>query len=326
MADRTTTTARAEAIEGFAAVLAQLRDSVGRPSFRVMAGRSRVISHTTLHEAAQGNRLPSWGTTAEFVKACGADPLDYRERWEQANRAVTSVGVVCSAPGPMSHPARPAGSQPSRIQIDVPLGVAPDSPTQLPAAPPDDGDVEAGAAVSPPDRRRWYAGVGLAAAVVLAAGAGIAWSVAGHDAPTPAQSPRFLPADCPVHQQNPPVAPPQHAGDKASFVADITLPDCAHVAHGQAVRKVWRLKNAGSVPWAGYTLHRIDTPQRRDECQTITDVPIPDTAPGKLVDVQVGITAPATPAFCFVRFKMVDASGKVAFPGSRPVNFQVIVD
>jgi hypothetical protein len=27
-----------------------------------------------------------------------------------------------------------------------------------------------------------------------------------------------------------------------------------------------------------------------------------------------------------VRFKMVDASGKVAFPGNRPVNFQVIVE
>jgi hypothetical protein len=35
---------------------------------------------------------------------------------------------------------------------------------------------------------------------------------------------------------------------------------------------------------------------------------------------------PSTPGFCFVRFKLVDAKGKVAFPGSRPVNFQLIVE
>ena len=83
--------ARAEAIEGFARVLRELRESVGNPAFREMSGRSRAISHTTLHEAAQGNRLPSWATTVEFVKACSADPAEYREQWQQANTVVKSV-------------------------------------------------------------------------------------------------------------------------------------------------------------------------------------------------------------------------------------------
>ena len=64
--------ARAAAIGEFAAALRELRRTAGDPSFREMAGRSRAISHTTLHEAAQGNRLPSWATTVEFVRACGA--------------------------------------------------------------------------------------------------------------------------------------------------------------------------------------------------------------------------------------------------------------
>src|SRR3954470_14901523 len=83
--------ARADTIDDFAAALRELRKSVGNPPFREMSGRSGAISHTTLHEATKGNRLPSWETTVEFVKACGADPAAYRERWEAANRAVRSV-------------------------------------------------------------------------------------------------------------------------------------------------------------------------------------------------------------------------------------------
>ena len=85
--------ARAEAIEDFAEVLRELRNSVGNPPFREMSGRSGAISHTTLHEATKGNRLPSWETTVEFVKACGVDPAMYRERWERANLAVRSASA-----------------------------------------------------------------------------------------------------------------------------------------------------------------------------------------------------------------------------------------
>ncbi len=104
------------------------------------------------------------------------------------------------------------------------------------------------------------------------------------------------------------------------------MPDCTHVARATTVTKVWRLKNAGAVPWVGYSLRRIDLPQRRDQCQTITDVAVPTTRPGQLVDITVQVATPPANGFCFVRFKMVDADGQVAFPGSRPVNFQVVVD
>src|SRR4051812_31442173 len=80
--------AQAEAIADFADLLRELRRSVGNPPFREMSGRSGAISHTTLYEATKGNRLPSWATTVEFVKACGADPAAYRERWESANLTV----------------------------------------------------------------------------------------------------------------------------------------------------------------------------------------------------------------------------------------------
>lgn len=302
MADQAAT-GRAQAIEGFATVLRSLRESVGNPAFREMSGRSRAISHTTLHEAAQGNRLPSWATTVEFVKACGADPDLYRERWEQASRVVSSV----SSPRRAVH-----------VAID---------PEPAPAPAPR-------ASLTPATRRRRvrYAAQGVAAvgvAAVLVVVVGLVTASSGKNqngAGRSAGAAQLSPADCPVRQSNPPAAPPVHPGDASAFIADLTLPDCSHIRPGQTLTKVWRLKNVGTVPWVGYSLHRLDLPQRRDQCQTITDVPIDDTEPGALVDVRTGITAPKTPGFCFVRFKTVDAAGKIAFPGSRPVNFQVIVD
>ncbi|NHI18074.1 hypothetical protein H9L10_04195 [Phycicoccus endophyticus] len=110
---------RARAVEGFAGVLADLREDAGRPSFRVLAGRSGAISHTTLHEASQGRRLPSWETTVEYVRACGADPAGYRGRWEAARREV----LACSRPGAAGPRRRPTAGGSGRRVLAV-LGAA----------------------------------------------------------------------------------------------------------------------------------------------------------------------------------------------------------
>ncbi|MER7542647.1 NBR1-Ig-like domain-containing protein [Spirillospora sp. NPDC127506] len=316
--------AQAEAIEDFAAALRELRESVGNPPFREMSGRSGAISHTTLHEATKGNRLPSWGTTAEFVKACGADPEEFRERWEAANRAVRSVSAG-RAGAPRGDLA--AGSAAESGAVHVAIGSPEAASGGDPAPPPP----EESAAPAERSRLRGPAIAALAAAVV---GVGtvivlVAVDRGSGDGAKPAGSKAkaaLSPADCPVQQTNPPPAPPTHKGDAAAFIADITLPDCTRVAGGKTVTKVWRLKNVGKVPWEGYSLRRLDVPQQADQCQTISDVPIDDTRPGKMVDIRTQITTPRKPGLCYVRFKMVDASGKVAFPGNRPVNFQVIVE
>jgi len=345
--------ARAEAIEGFAALLRDLRESVGNPSFREMSGRSRAISHTTLHEAAQGHRLPSWATTVEFVKACDdADPGEYRARWEQASRVVRSVSplgratasipVHRPAAGLATHRAGLADRRAIRVAIDpepAPSPPARDAPANLRTPPPggvaDVAATDDAASVDPAPRARrrlgsaaqGVAAVGMVAAVVVVV-VGLVTKSRGETQsrtgrPVAAQ---FSPADCPVRQSNPPGALPAHRGDASAFIADLTVPDCSHVRHGQIVIKVWRFKNVGTVPWMGYSLHRLDPPQKRNQCQTISDVPVNDTEPGDLVDIRTEITAPKKPGFCFVRFKMMDASGNIAFPGRRPVNFQIIVD
>lgn len=346
--------ARAESIEDFAAALRELRNSVGNPPFREMSGRSGAISHTTLHEATKGNRLPSWGTTVEFVKACGADPAAYRERWERANLAVRSASAGghatlagTSAARPPGELAASAAGAAERHTVHIATGSqAPQSAGETsasvptPPRPPDEiaSDVQP-ALPAPGGRGRFRltrpAAAALAAAVVGAVGAGVLIVAAvnrgsGPDGHSPNPSGRPLkaapsPADCPVRATNPALAPPAHKGDAAAFIADITLPDCTRVGAGKTITKVWRLKNKGTVPWKGYSLRRLDLPQRADQCQTISDVPINDTRPGEMVDIRTDIITPRNPGLCYVRFKMVDASGRVAFPGSRPVNFQVIV-
>ncbi|MGW5158768.1 NBR1-Ig-like domain-containing protein [Nonomuraea wenchangensis] len=356
--------ARAEAIEGFAAILRELRNAVGNPPYREMSGRSGAISHTTLHEATKGNRLPSWETTVEFVKACDADPAAYRDRWEQANRVVRSASAGEPAPRADMTVERPSDNsveqpyggaeQPSDGLVAAAgpgaqrLALASQAPPSADAAPPppappspspspDDVPPPPPAPPAGKGRSRPARVAALAAAVVVVAGAvAVVVTVLNNGAATddpgpaptgPGQSAAALsPADCPVRSTNPPWAPPLHPGDAAQFVEDVTLPDCARVDAGKTVTKVWRLKNSGTVPWTGYSLRRLDFAQQADQCQTISDVPIKDTPPGATVDVETVVTTPRKPGLCYVRFKMVDASGAILFPGSRPINFQIIVD
>ncbi|MEW1848029.1 NBR1-Ig-like domain-containing protein [Nonomuraea angiospora] len=335
--------ARAEIIEDFAAILRELRNAVGNPPFREMSGRSGAISHTTLHEATKGNRLPSWETTVEFVKVCNADPAAYRELWESANRAVRSTSAGDPSPDrPASELAVFAAGAAERrtVRLAVESQVLPPAGETFasvpPPPPPPSGDVQPLPA-APASRRRLRLSRSAAfttVAVILGATALVVAVVnrgstpVGHP-PHPTGSPSaaaLTPADCPVRSTNPPWAPPLYKGDAAVFIEDVTLNDCTRVAPGKTMTKVWRLKNTGTVPWKGYSLRRLDLTQQADQCQTIADVPIKDTLPGETVDIQTDITTARKPGLCYVRFKMVDASGAVVFPGSRPINFQIIVD
>ncbi|MFF4620519.1 NBR1-Ig-like domain-containing protein [Nonomuraea jabiensis] len=344
--------ARAEIIEDFAAILRELRNAVGNPPFREMSGRSGAISHTTLHEATKGNRLPSWETTVEFVKVCNADPAAYRELWERANRAVrsTSAGdpslradtsVDRPPDGLAASVAGAAELRTARLalgsQAPGPAGGT-SAAVRTPPPPSEELVGDAQPPLSPPGSRgrlRLTHPAAFAAAAVIVGAAVIVVAAVNRGSTSdgqslnPTGSPSIAtqsPAECPVPSTNPPWAPPLHKGDAAVFIEDVTLADCTRVGPGQTMTKVWRLKNAGTVPWKGYSLRRLDLAQQADHCQTISDVPIKDTLPGETVDIRTDITTPRKPGLCYVRFKMVDASGAVVFPGSRPINFQVIVD
>src|SRR5574338_1618752 len=49
-------------------------------------------------------------------------------------------------------------------------------------------------------------------------------------------------------------APPTPVCDQAQFVRDVTIPDGTVFAPGATFTKTWRIKNAGTCTWSGYSL------------------------------------------------------------------------
>ncbi|WP_051750303.1 NBR1-Ig-like domain-containing protein [Phycicoccus jejuensis] len=327
--------ARSAAVSAFAEHLRAVREAAGTPSYRAMAARSRAISHTTLHEAVRGHRLPTWETVREYVRACDADLGATRTAWDAAHRvlAPSCPGQDRPAPGAAQPPA---DAGPLVVPAVAPASVPTADPASVPTADPDVPETDPPEPAAPGAARRALTLAGTAAAVALVAaavssmtspdgmtGAGVERAAALGSGGLAALLP--TPARCPVQQPNPPAAEPAHPGDLAVFVGDATLPDCSVVAPRSTTTKVWRLKNAGTRPWVGYRLQRVGGPAGPDDCQTITHVPVPDTAPGAVVEVATAVTAPAAGTFCIGRFKLTDAEGAVAFPGSRPVTYQLVV-
>ncbi|MCE6998125.1 hypothetical protein LZG04_25495 [Saccharothrix sp. S26] len=66
----------------FARSLRNLREKAGSPTYRELA-RSAHYSAASLSEAAAGRKLPSLDVTLAFVRACGGDVDEWRQRWKE---------------------------------------------------------------------------------------------------------------------------------------------------------------------------------------------------------------------------------------------------
>ncbi|MET8147914.1 NBR1-Ig-like domain-containing protein [Actinoplanes sp. NPDC049668] len=277
------------AAERFAEQLRTLRTAVGNPSFRRMAGRSGRISHTTLHEAAAGTRFPSWETTREFVRACEADEVQWRRRWEDAQPL-----------GPA-----PAVEEPVLSGVVVPMNRG-----ALQTADRDE--------VTDARRQRlpWLVAAAAVAAMIVVLGVTVrgnasrdgAGAGAGVLPPSPSKSSETL-----------------IPGDASRFVADVTIPDGTRVKVNARFVKVWAIANVGSVAWQGRYLAPANPGGDDEGCLVPDRVAIGDTAPGEQVMISVPVTAPSRPGQCWVAWKMVDEHGRPYFPSRRPVYFQVTV-
>ena len=80
---------------------------------------------------------------------------------------------------------------------------------------------------------------------------------------------------------------------RVEFVADVTIPDGAVVDAGESFTKIWRVRNDSDVAWEGYRLREIaGGAWINDNFAMSVDQPVPDTAPGATVDIELVITAP----------------------------------
>jgi len=69
-----------ELVAAFGAELRRLRIEAGEPAFRTLA-HSTGYGRTTLHDALQGNRLPTLDVTLGLVRALGGNEDEWRARW-----------------------------------------------------------------------------------------------------------------------------------------------------------------------------------------------------------------------------------------------------
>ncbi len=318
-----------QAAQEFATQLRALRTAAGDPSFRKMAGRSGRISHTTLHEAAAGTRFPSWETVREFVRACEADEVQWRCRWEDAQHAGTVDG---SADGDIT-PVRTD----SPVDTETPLTTGEEKPDagtdSLPAYRPVVSGIPAPSPGEPTEfpqtefpqtdeeivgerrqRMPWLAAAAVIVVVAMVAVLGaILRSRSSRDDPGTVAASASAFSDSLI------------PGDSSKFLGDVTIPDGTKVRVNSQFVKVWALKNDGNIAWHNRFLARINPTADADGCQVPDRVAIGDTAPDEQVMISVQVTAPSRPGKCWVSWKMVDENGQESFPTRRPVFFMVNV-
>jgi len=95
--------------------------------------------------------------------------------------------------------------------------------------------------------------------------------------------------------------------DNAILVEDVTYPDNTVIPAGEKFTKTWKLQNVGRCTWTGYTI-AYSSGDRMDSPNT---APVPETEPGKPVDVSIELVAPASDGNYVGNFELHNADGDV---------------
>lgn len=112
------------------------------------------------------------------------------------------------------------------------------------------------------------------------------------DTPTPAAS-TPISAVTGTPPQPPTAVPTPDTCNRATFLADVTIPDGATFAPGEKFTKTWRIQNSGTCAWTtAYNL--VYTSGERMDAPAV--IPLPRTVqPNETIDLSVELTAPPTP-------------------------------
>jgi transcriptional regulator with XRE-family HTH domain len=113
-------------------------------------------------------------------------------------------------------------------------------------------------------------------------------------------------------------------GDGSTFVGD-TVPHGTRMEPGQVFEQTWRVKNSGTVAWAGRRLERQGPLIGPGLISSLRFVDIPDTEPGKVAAITALLKAPTYDCSSIAYFKMVGADGALCFPDSYQLGLDVLV-
>jgi hypothetical protein len=91
----------------------------------------------------------------------------------------------------------------------------------------------------------------------------------------------------------------------ATFVGE-TIPDGTVFLPGAAFTKIWRVRNDGNCPWTGgFQFVAIDG----ERMTSVAAIAVPETAPGGIAALTIGMTAPAAPGGHGGRWQLRTAQG-----------------
>lgn len=107
----------------------------------------------------------------------------------------------------------------------------------------------------------------------------------------------------------------------ASFIADVTVPDDTNFKQGDAIHKIWRVKNTGICAWnSQYTLVFASG----DQMGAPANTPLSETDSSDMLDIAVDMTAPNTDGTYRADFELHDPSG-VAMPIDQATTLWVAI-
>lgn len=113
------------------------------------------------------------------------------------------------------------------------------------------------------------------------------------------------------------------AGDASVFIDD-TIPHGTLMTPGELFVKTWRVRNAGTVPWSGRKLERQGPLTGPGLITSPKYVPIPDTDPGDIAQIDALLKAPGYDCSSIAYFKMVDDEGFLCFPDNYQLGLDVL--
>lgn len=119
---------------------------------------------------------------------------------------------------------------------------------------------------------------------------------------------------------------PKYAGDKSSFVRDVTLVDGQGCGRRERLAKTWEIQNTGNVAWAGREMVRVGPCDGWGYIRSERKTTVAPTRPGERVLVSVEIETPTIPGHYLAEWKMIDAEGDYVFPNRYPLFVRLRVE
>jgi uncharacterized protein YkwD len=101
--------------------------------------------------------------------------------------------------------------------------------------------------------------------------------------------------------------------DSAVLLEDVTVPDNSLMPRGGKFTKTWRFMNTGKCNWNGYTIAFV----AGDRMETPDSAPVPQTEPGKTVDVSIELTAPSIDGAYTGFYELKNSNGETLAIGTE---------